>query len=141
MPIKLYICPECHNANETPGICCERVSGSHQRVVRSQRARDIENLRITIKVLEREDREIELATARFFLRELKENMTDKEMLRKRERMAEAAGEGAWRNRASGEWCQVDVAFYPTQKLWITEKGERREVTRAELEKNYDTLKL
>ena len=42
-----------------------------QRVVRSQRTKDIENLRITIKVLEREDREIELETARFFLREMK----------------------------------------------------------------------
>jgi hypothetical protein len=40
-------------------------------MVRSQRAMDIENLRITIKVLEREDREIELETARFFLREMK----------------------------------------------------------------------
>lgn len=40
-------------------------------MVRSQRTKDIENLRITIKVLEREDREIELETARFFLREMK----------------------------------------------------------------------
>ena len=68
-------------------------------------------------------------------------MTERELRRKRERMAEAAGEGAWRNRTSGEWCRVDVTFYPTQKLWITEKGERREVTHAELEKSYDTLKL
>lgn len=29
MPIKLYICPVCHNANETLGVCCERVSGSY----------------------------------------------------------------------------------------------------------------
>lgn len=71
MPIKLYICPECHNANETPGTCCERVSGSYQRVVRSQRTRDIENLRITIKVLEREKRPQELFVARRTLRNMK----------------------------------------------------------------------
>ena len=32
---------------------------------------DIERLRITIKIMEREDREIELEAARFFLREMK----------------------------------------------------------------------
>lgn len=37
----------------------------------AQRTRDMENLRITIKILERQDREIELQTARFFLREIK----------------------------------------------------------------------
>ncbi len=68
-------------------------------------------------------------------------VTEDQLRKKRDRDAEALGEGAWRNRMSGEWCRVDVTFYPKPKLWITEKGERREVTRAELEKDYATLEL
>ena len=68
-------------------------------------------------------------------------MTEREMRRKRDRMAEEAGEGMWRNKTTGEWCQTDVTFYPRQKLWITEKGARREITRSELERDYATLEL
>lgn len=65
---------------------------------------------------------------------------DKE-LQKRERKAEALGEGAWRNPKTDEWCRVDVTFYPTVKLWITENNKRREITRAELKRDYHQLEL
>jgi hypothetical protein len=41
----------------------------------AQRTRDIENLRVTIKILERQGREIELESARFFLRKMKKPST------------------------------------------------------------------
>ncbi len=66
-------------------------------------------------------------------------MTDRELRRKRDQMIEKAGGGMWRNKATDEWCHVDVTFYPRTKLWITEKGERRETTRSELEKDYAQL--
>jgi hypothetical protein len=68
-------------------------------------------------------------------------MTDKEMLCKRDRDAEALGEGSWRSKASGKWCVVDVTFYPKTKLWIKENGKRREITRAELDRDYEPLKI
>jgi hypothetical protein len=63
------------------------------------------------------------------------------MLMDRDTKAANAGEGSWQNKQTKEWCQVRVTFYPKQKLWITEKGNRREVTIGELEKNYQQLQL
>lgn len=68
-------------------------------------------------------------------------MTDSQMRGKRDRMAEEAGEGSWLNEKTGEWCKTDVTFYPRQKLWITENGIRREITLAELKRDYKTLEL
>jgi hypothetical protein len=68
-------------------------------------------------------------------------MTESQMRRKRDRMAEEAGEGMWRNKSTGEWCKTDVTFYPTQKLWITEQNARRQITLDELQRDYATLEL
>lgn len=67
--------------------------------------------------------------------------TERELQRKRDRMAEEAGEGAWLNPKTGEWCSVDVTFYPSRKVWITEAGKRRETTRKELEADYKQLEV
>lgn len=53
-------------AESSPGVAVQC-----QTIMNNQRTRDIENLRVTIKILERQDREIELETARFFLHEMK----------------------------------------------------------------------
>ena len=57
--------------DECPPTQCKRPAHSLHRDGSAQRTRDIENLRVTIKILERQDREIELETARLFLREMK----------------------------------------------------------------------
>lgn len=66
-------------------------------------------------------------------------MTESQLRKKREQMAEDAGEGCWRNKTTGEWCKTDVTFYPKQKLWITEKGVRRQITLDKLKHGYHTL--
>lgn len=65
---------------------------------------------------------------------------DDKMRRDRDRKAESLGAGAWMNKA-GIWCQVEVTFYPSIQLWITEEGERRPIKRAELERDYSQLAL
>lgn len=68
-------------------------------------------------------------------------MNEKELLKQRDAKAEALGEGHWLNQATKEWCPVDVTFYPTTKVWITEAGKRRETTLAELKQNYHRLEV
>lgn len=67
--------------------------------------------------------------------------TERELRRERDKKAEAMGEGSWRNPKTNEWCLVEATFYPKPKLWITEAGARREITRRELEANYHTLAI
>lgn len=59
---------------------------------------------------------------------------DKRLERMRVKLAEAAGEGSYLSPTTGEWCQVDVTFYPKEKLWITEGGKRRQTSKEELKR-------
>lgn len=67
-------------------------------------------------------------------------MSDAALRRERDRRAEAAGEGAYRKTADGQWYHVTATFYPKTKLWI-EDPKRREITKEELARDFTTLQL
>lgn len=63
------------------------------------------------------------------------------MLEDRNKKAAHLGEGTWFNKTTRKECQTDVTFYPTTKLWITENGQRREISKPQLEREYFPLEI
>lgn len=73
-------------------------------------------------------------------------MNARQMRLDRDRKAEAMGEGMWCNNATNQWHRVDASFYPKPQLWIyenpdTDKGPRRKITRAELDRDFHQIEL
>lgn len=61
--------------------------------------------------------------------------------RQAQERAHAAGEGTWFRKADHAEVHVDVSFYPRIQRWVTEGGERRRISEAELAADYDRLAL
>lgn len=66
--------------------------------------------------------------------------TESKLTRQRERKADEAGENSYFKKSDGKWYFVEATFYPKTKLWISDP-KRREITKEELARDFETLKL
>lgn len=68
-------------------------------------------------------------------------MDNQKLLRKRDKLAQEAGEGVYWNLLENRQAVVRVTFYPKVKLWIEEDGRSRQVDPKELKEGYRRIEI